>query len=68
MNDYLVFARTEYSEPVEHKGSLQAADDEEAKKLAVERFGEDWVELVLAPESKIHWVMRKEAAEVEASA
>ena len=67
MNDYLVFARTEYSEPVEHKGSLQAADHEEAKERAVERFGEEWIELVLAPEAEIHWVMKKEA-EVETSA
>jgi len=68
MNDYLVFARTEYSEPVEHKGNLQAANHEEAKKLAIERFGEEWLELVLAPEAEIHWVMKKEAAEMETSA
>jgi 1,2-phenylacetyl-CoA epoxidase PaaB subunit len=68
MNDYLVFARTEYSEPVEHQGNIQAADDEEAKKLAVERFGEQCLELVLVPERDIHWVMRKEEAEVESSA
>lgn len=67
MNDYLVFGRTEYSEPVEHKGNLQAADDEEAKRLVIERFGEEWVELVLVPEREIHWVMKKEA-EVETSA
>ena len=67
MNDYLVFGRTEYSEPVEHKGNLQAADDEEARRLAVERFGEEWVELVLVREHEIHWVMRRET-EVETSA
>ena len=66
MNDYLVFARTEYSEPVEYKGNLRAADDEEAKKLAVERFGKEWLELLLAPESGVHWVMKKEAAEAQA--
>lgn len=66
MNDYMVFARTEYSEPVEHQGSIQAADDEEAKKVAVERFGGEWLELVLIPERDVHWVMRKE--EVEAPA
>ena len=66
MNDYLVFARTEYSEPVEHMGNLQAADHEEAKKLAVERFDEKWLELVLVPEAEIHWVMKKEAAEASA--
>jgi hypothetical protein len=68
MNDYLVFARTDYGEPVEHQGNIQAADDEEAKKLAVERFGEQWLELVLVPERDVRWVMRKEAAEVETSA
>ena len=68
MNDYLVFARTEYSEPVEHQGKIQASNDEEAKKLTVERFGEQWLELVLVPERDIHWVMRDEEAEVETSA
>jgi 1,2-phenylacetyl-CoA epoxidase PaaB subunit len=68
MNDYLVFARTEYSEPVEHQGYIQAADAEQAKKLAVERFGEQWLELLLVPEPDVHWVMRKEEAEVETSA
>ena len=68
MNDYLVFARTEYSEPVEHQGNIQAADHEEAKKLAVERFGEQWLELVLVPERDVHWVMKKVEAEVETPA
>ena len=68
MNDYLVFARTEYSQPVEHQGNIQAADDEGAKKLALERFGERWLELVLVPEREVRWVMRKEEAGVEASA
>jgi 1,2-phenylacetyl-CoA epoxidase PaaB subunit len=66
MDEYLVFARTEYDEPVEHRGNVRAADDEEAKKVAVERFGGEWLELVLVPERDVHWVMRKE--EVEASA
>ena len=65
MNGYLVFARTEYSEPVEHQGNIQAAGDEEAKKLALGRFGEQWLELVLVPERDVHWVMKKGAAEVE---
>ena len=68
MNDYLVFARTEYSEPVEHQGQIQAADDEEAKKVALEQFGERWLELVLVPERDVHWVMKKEEAEVETPA
>jgi 1,2-phenylacetyl-CoA epoxidase PaaB subunit len=65
MENYLVFARTEYDEPLEHRGGLEAADDEEARKIAIERFGEEWLELVLIPEREIHWVQREEA-EVEA--
>jgi hypothetical protein len=60
MANYLVFARTEYAEPLEHKGDLEAADDE-ARELAVERFGEEWLELTLVPEREIHWVLREEA-------
>jgi 1,2-phenylacetyl-CoA epoxidase PaaB subunit len=61
MDNYLVFARTEYDEPLEHRGALEAADDEEAKKIAIERFGEEWLELVLIPQREIHWVQREEA-------
>jgi hypothetical protein len=58
MDNYLIFARTEYDEPLEHRGDLEAADDDEARRLAIERFGEEWLELVLIPEREIHWVQR----------
>jgi 1,2-phenylacetyl-CoA epoxidase PaaB subunit len=61
MRNYLVFGRTEYAEPLEHRGDLRAPDDEEARRLALERFGEEWLELVLIPEGEIHWVQREEA-------
>ena len=64
MENYLVFARTDYDEPLEYRGNLEAADDEGADRLAIERFGEEWLELVLIPEREIHWVQREEA-EVE---
>lgn len=63
MNDYMVFARTDYSEPVEHRGNIRAEDDEQARRVAVERFGEDWLELVLVPERDVHWAIRKEEVE-----
>ncbi|HSK99731.1 MAG TPA: hypothetical protein VK869_05290 [Rubrobacteraceae bacterium] len=66
MNDYMVFARTEYSEPIEHQGRIQAADDEEARNVAVEQFGGEWLELVLIPERDVRWVMRKEELEAPA--
>lgn len=60
MADYLVFARTEYAEPLQHRGEVEAANDEEAGKHAVERFGGEWLEMTLVPEEKVHWVQRDE--------
>ena len=61
MASHLVFARTEYDEPLELRGDIEAAGDEDASKLAIERFGERWLEMVLVPEKEIHWVQRDEA-------
>jgi 1,2-phenylacetyl-CoA epoxidase PaaB subunit len=65
MEEYLVFARTEYDQPVEHKGGVEAASDEEATKLAKERYGQDWLEMSLVPVSKAYWA-EKETEEGEA--
>lgn len=59
MERYLVFARTEYDEPLEHRGDLEAADDDDAAKLARERYGQDWLEMSLVPVSKAHWAERE---------
>jgi 1,2-phenylacetyl-CoA epoxidase PaaB subunit len=61
---YLVFARTEYAEPLEHRGDVEATGDEEAAKLAQERYGRDWVEMSLVPVSKAYWA-EKETEEGE---
>ena len=65
MEKYLVFARTEYDQPVEHRGDVEAASDEEATKLAKERYGQDWLEMLLVPVSKAYWA-EKETEEGEA--
>ena len=65
MERYLVFARTEYDEPLEHRGDVEAASDEEAAKLALERYGEDWLEMSLVPVSRAYWA-EKETEEGEA--
>jgi 1,2-phenylacetyl-CoA epoxidase PaaB subunit len=65
MEKYLVFARTEYDQPVEHRGDVEAASDEEATKLAKERYGQDWLEMSLVPVSKAYWA-EKETEEGEA--
>jgi hypothetical protein len=62
VEDYRVFARAEYAEPLELKGSLRAAGDADAADRALRRFGRDWVELVLLPERAIHWVLRSEGS------
>jgi 1,2-phenylacetyl-CoA epoxidase PaaB subunit len=56
---YLVFTRTEYDEPLEHRGDVEAADDDDAAKLAKERYGQDWLEMSLVPVSKAYWAVRE---------
>jgi len=54
---YRVLGRTAYAEPLEHRGTVEAADDGEAAEAALDRFGDRWVELVLVPERAVHWVV-----------
>ena len=62
----MVFARTEYDEPLEHRGDAEAADDDDAAKLAKERYGQDWLEMSLVPVSKVYWAEREtEVGETE---
>jgi hypothetical protein len=61
----MVFARTEYDETLEHKGDVEAADDEEAAKLALEHYGSEWLEMSLVPVSKAYWA-EKQTEEGEA--
>lgn len=65
MDKYLVFARAEYDEPLEHRGEVEAPNDEEAAELARGRHGGDWLEMVLVPVSKAYWA-EKETEEGEA--
>ena len=64
MERYFVFARTEYDEPLEHRGEVEAGGDEEARKLTLERFGNEWLEMSLVPESQVYWAEREEETEV----
>ncbi len=60
MERYLVFARAEYDEPLEHRGEVEAPGDDEAAKLARERYGDDWLEMSLVPVSKVYWAEQEE--------
>lgn len=68
MEKYMVFARTEYDEPLEHRGEVEASRVKEASRLVLERYGKDWLEMSLVPVSEIHWAEREEKAEVEVEA
>jgi 1,2-phenylacetyl-CoA epoxidase PaaB subunit len=63
---YMVFARNEYEEPLEHRGDVEAAGNDDATKLAKERYGQDWLEMSLVPVSKAYWAEREtEVGETE---
>ncbi|HEX7169528.1 MAG TPA: hypothetical protein VF206_01770 [Rubrobacter sp.] len=64
MERYFVFARTEYDEPLEHRGDVEAEGIEEAKKLAIREYGEEWLEMSLVPEGQVYWAEREEETEV----
>ena len=61
----MVFARTEYDQPIEHRGDVEAGSDAEAGKVAQERYGKDWLEMTLVPVSRVYWA-EKETEEGEA--
>jgi hypothetical protein len=54
---YLVLARREYVESLTYQGVLDAGAADDPAALARERFGTDWLELVLAPERAVYWVL-----------
>jgi hypothetical protein len=57
VEQYRVFGRTSYPEPLEYRETLAAPDDDAAARAALERHGPRWVELVLIPEGAIHWIL-----------
>jgi 1,2-phenylacetyl-CoA epoxidase PaaB subunit len=66
MEKYFVFARTQYDEPLEHRGAVEAEEAEEARKVALEEYGEEWLEMWLVPLDQVYWVEREEETEVGA--
>lgn len=64
---YLVLARREYAEALAYRGMLEVIGAQDPVGLAQERFGAEWLELVLAPEPAVHWVMGP-ATGIEATA
>lgn len=66
MPRYLVLARREYAESLTYQGLLDTGAGQDPASLARERLGDGWLEVVLAPDHAVHWVVgpdgRSEAA------
>jgi len=60
---FLVLARRAYTEALVYQGALDSGADEELSAAATSRFGTDWLELVLAPATAVHWVIEPEILE-----
>ena len=65
MGRYMLFTRMRYEDALSYQGALEAPTDEAAQARAREQFGEQWLEVVLAPESAIFWLLKPQA-ELEA--
>jgi hypothetical protein len=54
---FLVLARRAYTESLAYQGIIAVGSGEEPAALATQRFGGDWLEMVLAPAGSVHWVI-----------
>jgi hypothetical protein len=60
---FLVLGRRAYPEALAYQGTLDVAPGEDPAAAAAARFGADWLELVLAPASAVHWVIGPDVLE-----
>jgi hypothetical protein len=58
MRRYLVLARRQYVESLTYQGTLDVDASADPAVAVRERYGTDWLELVLAPEPSVYWVVR----------
>ncbi len=58
---YFVFARKKADQPLAAVGELAADSSEAVARLARERFGEEWLELVAVPADAASWAIREES-------
>lgn len=57
---YLIFARKEYAEPLRFQAEWAGPVEPEA---IFQRFGRDWLEMVLVPNRAVRWVVRSSERE-----
>ncbi len=66
MPTYLVFARTEFEQPLAQQGAVDAEDERSAAEAARTQFGDGWVELSLIPSDEVRWILGPDPVEQEA--
>ena len=59
MERYLVFARAAYAEPLSLQGTLELPHGQAPQQPALDRYGGDWVELVLIAEQDAFWALQE---------
>jgi hypothetical protein len=55
--EHLVFGRTGFSEPLTYQGTLDAEGPDDARRVALARYGSAWVELTVVPAAEARWVL-----------
>lgn len=60
---YLVLGRRAYADALTYRGVLEVPAGTDALAAATAQYGTDWLELVLAPEAAVRWVVGPEALE-----
>ena len=57
---WIVLGRREYQEPLTRVGAVDVERGQDVGAMAKRALGEDWLELVAIPESRVEWAIREE--------
>ena len=57
---WFVFGRREYQEPLTQIGRLELAAGASVSEATRQEYGDQWLELVAIPESRIRWAIRED--------
>jgi hypothetical protein len=57
---WFVFGRREYQEPLTQIGRLEVAPGTSVAAATKQEYGDQWLELVAIPESRISWAIRED--------
>ena len=57
---WIVLGRRQYQEPLTRVGAIDVERGKDVGEVAKRALGEDWLELVAIPESRVEWAIREE--------